>query len=104
MSRKPATARHRTDTGSAELIELLRASGVEYEPLGGAIDGVAWYRGVVRLIDFKASWKARYTKNQGKLLARECPISFLFDRAQIPLLVSDMKAEARRWPTMYRLE
>lgn len=99
MSRKPATARHRSDTGSAELIELLRASGIEYEPLGGAIDGVAWYRGVVRLIDFKKDGKAPYTKNQGKLLARRCPILFLYSPTQVRVVVADMKDEARRWLT-----
>lgn len=91
---KPASARHRTDTGSAVLIELLKAHGIDYEPLGGAIDGVAWFRGQCRLIDFKANGKAPYTPKQGKLLARLCPIFFIWESSQIELLVAEMRRSA----------
>jgi hypothetical protein len=94
MSRKPATARHRTDTGSAELIALLKASGVDYEPLGGAIDGVAWYRGHAILIDFKAGDKAPMTPRQTKLLGRLCPIFFVWSEEQVRLVVAWLKRRA----------
>lgn len=93
MSRKPASARHRADTGSAELVELLRASGVDYEHLGGAIDGVAWYRGRSVLIDFKAGDKAPMTPKQTKLLGRLCPIYFVWSDEQVRLVVAQLK----RW-------
>ena len=69
--RKPAFARHRSDTGSQALVDYARAMGVEYEPLGGPIDGILWWRGHVRLVDFKAGKKAPLTPRQGKLLARD---------------------------------
>lgn len=95
MSIKPAHARHRTDTGSAALIELLRASGVMYEPLGGAVDGMAWYRGQVRLIDFKRDHKSPLTVKQGKLLARDCPVHFIWNEDQVRLLVKEIKFAAQ---------
>jgi hypothetical protein len=91
---KPASARHRTDRGSADLIQLLKASGVDYEPLGGAIDGVAWYRGRCVLIDFKAAVKAPLTSRQGKLLARGCPICFIWEDRQVRAVVDWLKHEA----------
>lgn len=74
---KPAYSRHRTDTGSAELIELLEAAGARYVPLGGAIDGAAYVGQAVALLDFKRDAKARKTKTQAKLVERGAPIWFV---------------------------
>lgn len=88
---KPSHYRHRADTGSADLVELFRASGVDYEPLGAVIDGVAWFRGRVALIDFKANGKAPKTPKQSKLIARDCPICFIFDAAGVRAVVDFLK-------------
>ena len=88
---KPAAARHRTDTGSAQLIQLLRAHGIAYEPLGGAIDGVAWLGHDVRLIDFKRDNKSPLTLRQIRLLGRKCPIALIWTEDQVRLLAADMK-------------
>jgi hypothetical protein len=84
-------AGRKVDRGSVELIELLRASGIDYEPLGAAIDGVAWFRGRVALIDFKANGKAPKTPKQSKLIARDCPICFIFDAAGVRVVVDFLK-------------
>lgn len=93
---KPATYRHRTDTGSALLIDLLRACGVRYEPLGGAVDGIAWYRGQLRLIDFKRDAKAPVTATQERLKAKDCPIHFIWNEDQVKALAAEMKGAAQR--------
>jgi len=91
---KPASARHRTDTGSAKLIALLKASGIDYEPLGGAIDGVAWYRGHCVLIDFKAGQKSPMTGKQQKLIERDCPILFVWSEGQVRSVVDFLQRVA----------
>jgi hypothetical protein len=89
---KPAWARHRTDTGSAERIALLVASGLGYVPLGGAIDGIAWYHNEVALIDFKRDANAPRTKTQIALVAKGVPIWFLASDEDVLQLVRWMRA------------
>lgn len=92
---KPAYTRHRTDTGSQALVDYLRKAGVEFEPLGGAIDGVAWYRGRVALVDFKARETSAKTKRQQQLLARDCPICWVWDERSARVLVTALKGVSR---------
>jgi hypothetical protein len=94
VSRKPAHARHRTDTGSAHLVELIRALGAEYEPLGGPLDGAMWVGDQVALVDFKATEKAPLTPRQGRLVARGMPIHFLWEIGHVNLLVQRLKRRA----------
>jgi len=92
---KPATARHRTDTGSAALIDLIRAAGLGYVPLGGAIDGAVYLGTVVVLVDFKAGAKSKRTKTQLKLVAAGAPIWFVASDAEALQLVEWMRAHWR---------
>jgi len=93
---KPASARHRTDTGSAALIELLLASGIGYVPLGGAIDGCAYSHGLTVLVDWKQKPTSKLTKTQHKLTARNVPIWFLATDADVLRLVQWMRAVLAR--------
>lgn len=95
IGRRPAYAKKRVDATAKELTAYARSLGLGVEPLGGAIDAVAWYGPVTRLIDFKTPGKAALTASQGKLLARGCPISFVSTTDQLDLLAHDMKREAR---------
>lgn len=98
--RKPAFARHRSDRGSSAWVDYLEAAGVSYAHLGGPIDGVAWVGDCVALVDFKASDKAPLTKGQGKLLARGCPIHFVWNEATARHVVAKLKGAPRReWET-----
>lgn len=92
---RPGYANRRVDSTAKALMAYARSLGLGVEPLGGAIDCVAWYGPVVRLIDWKTEGKAALTESQGKLLARGCPISFISTTEQIDLLAHDMKREAR---------
>lgn len=89
--RKPAWARHRTDRGSALWIDYLRQCGVSYATLGGPIDGVAWLDDRVCLVDFKSSDKAPLTVGQGKLLARGCPVWFVWDERSARAVVERLR-------------
>lgn len=91
---KPSFARHRTDTGSAALIELLEASGIGYVALGGCIDGAAYYRGTVALVDWKAKPTSAKTKTQQKLEAKGVPIHFVATAEDVRELVQRMKGAA----------
>lgn len=97
---KPAHARHRTDQGSADLVELVRALGAEFEPLGGPLDGVVWVGAALALVDFKHGEKAPLTPRQGKLLARGCPIHFLRSEAEVRLLVALLKHDGGITPPL----
>jgi hypothetical protein len=88
---KPSHYRHRADTGASELVELIRASGCGYEPLGSAVDGVAWFRGRSILVDFKSGAKAPLTARQKALKERECPICFVWDAAGVRAVVEFLK-------------
>jgi hypothetical protein len=79
MPRKPAYTRHRADTGSQALVEYLRACGVFYAPLGGAIDAICWKGERVALVDFKSKESAPMTPTQSKLIAQDCPIFFVWN-------------------------
>ena len=89
---KPAWSRHRTDTGSAELIQLLQASGLRYINLGGAIDGAVYFGFTVALVDFKATDTSKRTKTQQKLVTEGAPIFFLSNEAQVRDLARWMKS------------
>lgn len=91
---KPAHARHRIDTGSAELIELLEAAGARYVPLGGAIDGAAFIGQSVVLIDFKRNAKAPKTKTQAKLVAQGAPIWFVASEDDVLAVVHWLRRAA----------
>jgi len=93
---KPAHARHRTDTGSAERIELLEACGVHYIPLGGAIDGAAYRGSLVALVDWKAKPTSKLTKTQQKLVERNAPIWFLATDEDVRRLADWMRAVCAR--------
>lgn len=93
---KPSHYRHRADTTSKALTAYARSLGLGVEMLGGSVDCVIWYGGIVRLVDWKTPNKAALTEGQGKLLARGCPISFVSTTEQIDLLAHDMKREATR--------
>lgn len=91
--RKPSTARHRSDTGSQVWVELLRASGVSYAPLGSAIDGVAWFRDRLALIDFKHTDKSPLTPTQSKLIAAGLPLHFVWNEMSVQAVVSWLKRD-----------
>lgn len=98
--KKPAHARHRSDRGASAWVDYLRAAGVSYAHLGGAIDGVAWFGDRIALIDFKSSDKAPLTAGQGKLLAAGCPIHFVYSEATARLVATKLKARPRgEWET-----
>ena len=92
---KPAYANRRVDTGSQAWVEYFRRAGLEFAPLGGAIDGVAWCGVRVQLIDFKANAKAPLTKTQLKLVERGCPIAFVYSESTARQVVTALKGEAR---------
>lgn len=93
---RPTYANRRIDTAAKPLIAAARGLGVEYENLGGAIDGMLWLGPVVRLVDWKTPGKAALTEGQGKLLARGCPIHFVSTVAQLQALVAEMHRAAHR--------
>ena len=73
-------------------MDYLRKSGVSYAHLGGVIDGCAWVGKRVALIDFKHSEKSPLTEGQGKLLAADCPICFVWDEMSARAVVEHLKA------------
>ncbi len=98
--KKPAHARHRSDRGASAWVDYLRAAGVSYAHLGGPIDGVCWVGDRVALVDFKSSDKAPLTAWQGALLARDCPIHFIWDERSARLVVTKLKGVPRgEWET-----
>lgn len=89
---KPASARHRTDTGSADLIDLLVASGIGYVPLGGAIDGCAYRGSLTVLVDWKAKPTSPITKTQQKLVNKGLCVWFLSTEEDVLHLAQWMRA------------
>jgi hypothetical protein len=89
---KPAHARHRVDTGAADRIGLLLASGLGYVPLGGAIDGAVYLGNTVALVDFKAGAKSKRTKTQIAMVAKGVPLWFLASDADVLRLATWMRA------------
>lgn len=95
MSRKPVTARHKSDTTAKALAAHAESLGVSVETLGGTIDAALWLGHVVRLVDWKSTHGA-LTPSQAKLVAKGCPVAFIATPAQLELLVAGMRREAMR--------
>lgn len=80
---------HRTDNGSKPLIAYAKSIGLEYDDIGGKLDGFVWLGRVVRLVDFKSAGGELTTKQQ-KLVARGCPVNFISTTAQLDALKTEM--------------
>lgn len=80
---------HRTDNGAKELIKYAQSIGLEFDPIGGKLDGFVWLGRQVRLVDFKSKG-GELTAAQSKLIARGAPIYFISSPAQLDALKSEM--------------
>ena len=80
---------HRTDNGSKALIKYAESIGLEFDSVGGKLDGFVWLGRHVRLVDFKSKG-GELTPAQSKLVARGCPVNFVSTPAQLDALKTEM--------------
>lgn len=77
----------RTDTGSAELTKVARKLGFTVIPCDGTIDAVFYRNGVMWLVDFKRSAKAKKTQKQQALDRAGVPIAYVHSVDQLLAMV-----------------
>lgn len=80
---------HRTDNGSKALIAYAQSIGLEFDPIGGKLDGFVWLGRQVRLVDFKSKG-GELTPAQSRLIARGAPIHFISSPSQLDALKAEM--------------
>lgn len=80
---------NRVDATAKELTAYAKSIGLEFDPIGGKLDGFLWLGKQVRLVDFKSPG-GTLTEAQGKLLARGCPVVFISTPTQLDALKAEM--------------
>lgn len=80
---------NRVDNTAKELIAYAKSIGLEFDPIGGKLDGFIWLGQHVRLVDFKSPGGS-LTEAQAKLLARGCPVRFVSTPAQLDALKAEL--------------
>lgn len=80
---------NRIDATAKDLIAYAKSIGLDFDPIGGKLDGFIWLGQHVRLVDFKSPGGS-LTEAQAKLLARGAPIRFISTPTQLDALKAEL--------------
>ena len=81
---------NRSDTGSKELIAYAKSIGLDYDHIGGTVDGWVWLGRYSAIVDFKKAKGGALTPAQSKLVARGAPIHFVSRPEQLDALKAEL--------------